>query len=446
MTKGPFLISCILILSLFFISAASAQIILPKFNEIYSLGDTIDSSFSVIETQYVNGLTELELVCDDYNTLFYTAPVSLKANEEKEISIEDYALTKTGECAIEARLEGQNGFSDSIKSAKFTISDELKITFNSYRSNLDPGQTLRIDGMIVKANGEPLDGTGIITLNNEGYSKTIKKGVFKFETTLIKTFPSGEQELLFEASDDNGNIGRALTNITVTAIPTSLEIISNKEAFVPGDSLESYGILYDQGYKAMNKPVSIILYDSWGLDVLKKMTNEPDPLVYEFGQKSATGEWWLYAYSEGIKERKFIKVEEVSAIDAELKDNILKIFNTGNTIFKKPVEIMFQQDSLNTEIKNLELEIAGNKEYELNAPEGEYNLTIKSEGFEKTFSGVYLTGNIIKIEDLDNNSLNKLQKVLAIVIIMGILATAIILKIKNTNPGKNKIVRLKIRN
>ncbi|MEM2956470.1 MAG: hypothetical protein QW041_02780 [Candidatus Pacearchaeota archaeon] len=420
----------LLLISIQFMQFTAAKIILPEFNKVYSIGDSIDSSFEIIEEQEVVGMIKLEIDCGE-KILFYTSPISLKTNEVKKVEVFPYVLTKKGECNIKATLDGQNNFSDSATSKTFLVSDELNISLKINKENFKPEDILKIKGEIRRANGEYVDGTALVKLNNEVYSIIVKKGYFEFENTLSKNFPSGKNNIEIEAKDNFGNSGNFIKSINVVSIPTSLEIIANNNEFFPGDVLETYAVLYDQGGKKINTSISLILYDSWGIDVIKKMINDSEEILkYEFDKKSPTGEWWIYAYSEGIRTRRFIILKEQSKISAILSENMLTIVNLGNTLFKKPVEILFQNEKTNwTEIKEMNLGIEIQKKFQLNAPEGLYNITVKTDDFEKTFNDVYLTGNVIVVEDIDNRTTRIVRNVTAVVIIIAIISIILAVKI-----------------
>jgi hypothetical protein len=414
---------------------ASAQIIISDFKEIYSVGDSIKADFSVIESQDVSGLIKLELNCGE-KSLFYTSPISVKANNAQKFDINPYMLTQSGNCKVEITFKGDN-FIDSAESKSFLVSQEINISLKLNKETFRPGETIKIKGEAQKANGGYIDGLiATINIGNEEYSSIIKKGAFEFETELKENFPSGESEITVETKDNAGNSGKTIKKISVTAIPTSLEITANNNSFAPESTLKASAILYDQGGEEIPAAISIILYDSWGIDVAKKVINgSQESLEYTFEQKSPTGEWWIYAYSEGIRVRRFISVEEKSGISANLTGSTLEILNTGNTEFKKPIEILFQNDeTAETKIEELNLGIASQEAYHLTAPEGSYNIILKTDNFEKSFENVYLTGGVIGVRNPENQTLKIAKDVVALAVVIAIAATAIIIKLKRKKP------------
>ena len=432
------LISAILIFSLLSIQAASAKIILPEFDEVYSTGDYIDSSFEIVESREVNGIVKLELDCVE-RKVFYASPISLKANEARKITVLPYLLTKEGRCHINAELnEYTTDFVDSAESSEFLISNAINIILKINKESFMPGDALRLKGEAQKANGQYVKGTASINIGNEGYSATVKNGAFEFSTNLKSNFQSGKNEIIVKVTDNAGNSGTATKEISVASIPTSLEISANKNTFLPEDKLVTSAALYDQSGKEISTAISLTLYDSWGIDVAKKVTNFNESLEYTFSRKSPTGEWWIYAYAEGIRVRRFIAVAEESKIDAFLNESILTIFNSGNTIFKKPVEILFKNESSEEKrIEELSLGVDGSKELEISAPEGIYDITIKTDNFERTFGNVHLTGKAISIELPGAKSSKVIRNIIAIAVIIALASLAIILKIKR---AKNIVV------
>jgi hypothetical protein len=429
---------------------SSAQIVLPQVNDVYSLGDHLDLNFEVLESENVMGQISINLDCGNGTIPLYLSQVSLKANEAKKLSaaFEEYPLVKDGRCKIKAYLGGLGNFSDSAESKEFLVSKDLIISIKLNKERFRPEETLRIQGDVEKANGKRLDsGTVSITLNGASYSAIVKGGNFEFETTLGKTFPSGENEIMIEIKESSGNSGTVTKNISVEAIPSSIEIITDKSSFTPGESLKASAVLYDQGGKEMNSEISIILYDSWGLDIAKTLMNSSnESLKYTFDQKSPTGEWWLYAYSEGLKVRRFISVEPISKIDTNLNQSMLTVLNLGNIIFKKPLEIIFESgNETREEIKEVTLNVEGQEEYELTAPDGIYNITVKTENFEKVFNDVYLTGKAISIKDSENKTLDLARNIIALAAILSIIAGAVILKIKRNREKPISVRKITIK-
>ena len=434
MTKLAFLL---FVLTAFIIPIASAQIVLPQFNDVYSTGDTIDASFQVMEIEDIAGLVKLNLDCGESNIIIYTSPISLEANELKKISIEKYTFTKEGNCNILAKVEGQNSFLDSAKSSDFLISDALNMSLKFNKESFRPGETLIIKGEAKKANGKNVDGTASIKAGNEGYSVIVKNGAFNFENTLKDNFPSGENVISIEVNDKLGGTGTIEKTISVSAIPTSIEILIKDKTFLPNETMKASAVLYDQSGKVINTAISITLYDSWGVDVIKKIINGSDEsLEYTFDKKSPIGGWWIYAYGEGIRMREYISVAEEEGIDVNLNEGMLKVLNTGNIDFKKPLEIFFNNGEISEKkIEELSLGLEGEKLLMLNAPDGDYNVTVKTEDFEKTFSNVYLTGSAISVSDPSNNTFKLVQNIVAMAIIAALAAIAIIVKIKRSNKG-----------
>jgi len=336
-----------------------------------------------------------------------------------------------GNCRITASLKNQNELLDSIESKNFLVSRYINVTATINKKSFVPGDTISINGKAIKINGKPVDeGTAFIKLGDEGYSEDIKKGAFDFETVLKKTFPSGRHNITIEVKDNDENTGTATAEIIMAAIPTSITISVNNETFAPGDTISSYAILYDQSGEKINAQVSVILYNSWGVDVATKMINNSgQTLEYTFDQKSAVGDWWVYAYSEGLRLRKYISVKKTDMIDADVSNNTLKITNTGNIVFENPVEIIFQSgNSTKTEIKEMNLGIENGKEYELTGADGIYNITIKSGNYEKSFSNVWLTGGVVGASESTKGK--AIQNIIAIIIILSVISGAIMLKLK----------------
>ena len=400
----------------------------------------------MIERYSLSGLIKLELDCGGEKTLFFVSPISLKADELKEIMVPDYTLSKAGNCVINSILESRGAIKDSAQSKRFTVSSAINLSISLNKERFSPGETIILEGDAKKVNDQPVSGISYITIDGETYLKSVENGKFKFTTLLKKTILSGQNLIKVEIQDKEGNTGEAYKNITINAIPTSLEIKMNKESFIPGDNLEARAVLYDQsGREIAATPISIILYDTWGMEVVKKMTNSSEGIDYKFDKKSQIGEWWVYAYSEGIKARKFFSVKEFSSIDAKIKESILEIENVGNTLFRKPVEIIFSGQEKDSKIKEIDLGIDDKKEFELTAPTGFYNITIRSGDIIKQFPDVYLTGNSISIIDTKDIAAQKTRGIAALATVGIIAAAALtwqIIRIRGLHNKKKKEIKI----
>jgi len=405
-------------LSSLFCSTVSAMIILPQTEEIYSLGEKIDFDITIIENEDFEGLIKLDLMCGEEKNAFFTSPIEVIKNEEKKINIPSFALNKAGNCKIIVSFEDSGGnIKDSSETSEFLISQIINITLELNKQHFKPSEELRLEGEARKENGEKVEGIAVLKINKEEHEAMVKNGKFIFEIMLWKGIKSGEHEIEVEVTDNEGNSGKEKRKIYLSAIPTNLEIYTNNNAFVPEDKIIAFAVLTDQNGEKIDKSISLAIYDSWGKERLRKMVVN-ESIEYFLEQDAVPGDWWVYAFSENIRIRRFIYVEEVSKIDVELAGDKLTIKNIGNVIYQKPISITFSKNNRSiTEIKELSLGAGKEIGFELTAS-GMHDLHIESEDFEKRFADVPLTGGTIGVRPFSASISRKIAIIIAFFMIV----------------------------
>ena len=403
MAKRVFLSFFGLFLSIFLLSLVSAEITIENLNHAYSLGDELNIKLSALEKNNVEGTMNLILNCDSYQLPFFVTFVKLKAGETKVFTIEPLKVSQTGTCKLKAELKKVNETFDSIETSEFQISDAINVTMYVSREHYAPGETIEISGDAQKINGDQFNGLGTINLDKD-YSISVK-GRFALGLKIDPQIKSGKHLIIATAKDDNGNIGKAEKEIYIDAIPTKIMIVLNKDKFMPNEDIYASIKLYDQAGDEMNESIMATLYDSWGSDILSKVTN--GQMRYTFKPDATPGNWWVYAYASGIKEREFFYIEKSEKINISLENDTLKIQNIGNVKYQKPVEIMLSSEGKNN-TASIQLNIPINKAvlYKLDGPTGNYSISVKGTDLEESFSAI-LTGKAISISDINAKDITK---------------------------------------
>lgn len=429
MAKSLFMVLFTFILCLSF---SSAQITLTSPESKYSLGDEIKTSLSVVESSGVDGIISIVLSCDSYEIPFFATSVKLNANEQKSFTIEPLKLSVPGICSLKASLKKVNEVIDTYDSADFEISSNISLSIQINKKYFLPGEKLEIAGNAQKADGLPYSGEAI--LNFDGVEHTINaKGKFAFGMALDNQIKSGEHPLFIMINDSYGNLGVYQETISVSAVPTSIGIIMNKERFMPSDRLSADIMIYDQAMDIINESISATLYNPWGNEVKTEMING-QKFEYEFEKDAMPGNWWIYSFSNGIKERKFFYIDEYEKIDAEVINDTLRIKNSGNVAYQKPMQIIFSSgEASETQTVNLDIPVNKEASLKLNAPDGDYNITIKSDKMDESFNAI-LTGKAISVKSY--GGIRDYAKDIAVgAFILIVIAFAFISRYKIKNKG-----------
>jgi hypothetical protein len=419
------------------ISFSSAQLTLGVPNAGYSLGDELKISLDAIEQYGTEGIVSLILSCDSYEIPFFATSAKLNANELRTFNIEPLKLTSGGICKIKAELRKVNELIDSSETSSFEISSDINITMQINKKYFLPGEKLEIIGSAQKANGMPFTGLGKINFDGTEHIININEK-FSFGMTLDPAIKSGAHSLMIIINDSYGNLGSMQDEIVVQVVPTSIDINLEKERFIPGDILLAKVTLYDQAKDEINDSISVTLYNPWGTGMQTKMVNEDD-FNFEFKDDAMPGNWWVYAFSNGIKERKFFYVEEFERIDSSIANNTLKIKNTGNVAYQKPIEILFKSESkTDSQIINLNIPVGKEDSFKLNAPDGDYNITIKGSNIEQSFRAI-LTGKAVSVKSTGIR--DKLKEISVVAFIVVLVALSVLARYKLKNKGVNVKIR-----
>jgi len=425
--KLLFISFLILLLSLSF---SAAQITLSPPDSVYSLGDKLEINIKIVEQQAFDGIVSIALKCDSYETPFFVNSIIIGLNEQKSIDAE-MKLAEEGECSVQAELKESNKTIDSASTKSFMISKKINITSLLSKKYLSPGDSIEITGTAEKANNEPFNGIGTVTFDDIQENINIKEK-FSYKKTLDEKTKSGSHIITLSLSDENGNSGTAEYEIVVQNVPAAINIELNKDTFLPGEELTANVALYGQSDEEINETVAVTLYNPWGLDIQTKVI-PGGYFNYTFSHDDAPGNWWIYAFGSGIKERKFFFLKEIESADFEMKNSTLTAKNTGNIDYQKPIEVIFASES-GEETRVIEVDIPVNKEesFTLSAPNGEYNITIKSKDTEKSFSAA-LTGNAISVKSTGIKE--NIPRILAFSFILAIIFLSVMAR-RRINSGK----------
>ena len=115
---------------------------------------------TIMITGPAEGVLKVNLICQD-SKIFYAEYLDLKELQEKTFDAA-LKLKDIGECYIEAEVNSTNS-----KTASFTISNNIEINASLNKESFYPGEELEISGTLTKDNGEGVNGTLGIYLDNE---------------------------------------------------------------------------------------------------------------------------------------------------------------------------------------------------------------------------------------------------------------------------------------
>ena len=200
--KGVIILIFIVCMSSFI----SADIIFTQqIKSIYNLGDTVPVPVTIKTLNNINGLFQMDLICDGTAVNFYKNGVNLASGEEKTfdsslVLIRGIVGSMKGGCKIKAILG-----TDYTLSNEFKISDSLIVTGDLGKKEFDSGESISITGKVTKETGENSNGfidANLLTNNvNQNITQlgTVNLGIFSTNLSLPSDLKAGNYILKLRA-------------------------------------------------------------------------------------------------------------------------------------------------------------------------------------------------------------------------------------------------------
>ena len=399
----------LLIFTIFFISFASAEIIFhDQPNPVYNLGDSLTISATVKSLVSATDVLYMDLICEGQSVNFYKNGVSLSSGEEKKVEA-SLIFTKNligeikGKCKVKGTFKG-----DSVLTNEFSVSDKITIIPESNNTIFTPGVPALIKGSALNENGDPangfidlkvVEGESILlskhnTINNGFFSMSIifpeeiKAGRYLLELSAYEEEPG-------ESINEKTNLGFTAYNIDVTQVPTSLEIILDKEV-VPGTNAKIKAVLHDQTGKNIASLAKITIKDDKKgiIAQTEKATDEYLEIPIAYNQKSSV--WEVRAEFNSLTAESTFLIQEKKDVNISLVNNTLTITNVGNVPYNDAVTIKIGDKILFVETG---LDVDESKKYKLTAPDGEYQISVLKEGGDELILSSFLTGRVINAKE-----------------------------------------------
>ncbi len=390
---------------------ASAGILISQPKTSYSLGDEmkIDVTLDSLKAGYL----DVNLDCGNTSmNIYHNVP------EEKTVSIKrlltpEYINSLYGSCNVVA-VYG----SDSQTGPLMDISNQVDITMTSDAPTTRAGESVELKGTAYKSNNQLLGLSGgydgfveasIGELNGSMQaSGIVKDGRFSLTIDVPEETHSGSKSLRLKVYDKDSsgnlmNIGELVSQLTVIQKPARISIALDKTNVTPGDSITIVPTLVDFSGDNMDSQILMKISDASGKSIFEGYVAGNQNHQQLTQTTDAPGEYDIIAQKDSISAEKTFEVSELKKINISLDGNVLTITNVGNVVYKDIVEIKIGTEKI---LKEVNLDIGGKIQYEVSAPDGNYNLEAKSEGGSFSSSGVALTGDAISLNDVKNTITN----------------------------------------
>jgi len=390
---------------------------------LYNLNDKIELDVKILPNPTINDLVVLKLVCSEIEIEIYKEYLLIEQELSKKIIVplvKEFIKDSIGSCSIVSKIGDEKRTLSSI----FTISNKLILNIDESSKEMRPGNVVSLIGTAVRENLKPA--SGIIEVEIEG-EKTILGNAklvdskFAVEIALPDDFSAGSHKIKIRAYEKNKfdqitNEGIIESSITVTQVPTNLEIVLDNKEVLPGESLIGTVVLRDQTGEKIGTKAYLAIKNEKG-EVIKKIeVNTGEEFSYLIEESEFPNKFRISAYADEIISHIDFKILENKEVSINMVNKTLIIKNIGNVYYNDTVYVSVGNKKVPVLVN---LGVLETQKYNVYAPTGEYK--VEFGGVERMSS---LTGNAIKIEKLEASSLGvvKISAWIFIILILGFVA------------------------
>lgn len=372
-------------------SSAFIEIISQLDNE-YNLGDNIDFSVKIVPDKTTNALVKLTLKCTNKDIIYYIAPIELERGKEINVNALPIKAFSKGLCDIRANVESLEGDDlEGITSKEFTISDKLGLSFNVDKTEVSPGDKIKIKGNAGKGGNKIDKGSIVIKLDNKKGQIELDKEDFSYELELDKNIKSGEHTLIVQVNDSYGNYNEESSIIEVEAVPTRLEFYLNRKEFLPKDTLEFIAHLSDQAEDSIQDDIKVKLFK-------KKTLFQDEIVIFDSSMKANTRYYYIFNYSTlpydyilkgnygELEKEGTITILPYPKIEMKLDGDMVTVKNVGNVKYNNETTIVLEKEDKTYIInKKIKLDVGEETMLDLSkeVPSGSYTVTLPPETITK---------------------------------------------------------------
>ena len=119
-----------------------------------------------------------------------------------------------------------------------------------------------------------------------------------------------------------------------------MDIKLEKKSYSHGENVNIIATLYDQASDEIKEDIMLRIYDPKGKELYKEEILSGSEVKFPLSEQASPGEWRINVKSSKLETDKYITVESAEKLDIELVYQTLKIKNSGNVNYEKPLEIV----------------------------------------------------------------------------------------------------------
>lgn len=388
---------------------ASSQFSLSEPEDIYNLDDRLFVTATNLKGSDKGNLN-IDLVCENKTVNLlkipartfspeggqaYSIPYKILSREDLEI---DNIMFIVGNCIIRANLAN-----NLVETKKFTISDSLLVNAKIDKIKYDPGEEIDLELKVKKANGDSFDGFYMIS-NFTDDSGEITNGILNKKIRVRENMPAGNYFMNLKAfnKDSYGSItnkGSFEVFLIVNQVPTGIKAVLSNSKITPNEELRISASVLDQSGLVIEGPISIHISDP---DEQKKDYNiaSGENLAVSFPTNATKGIWTAYFVSNNLVEQVEFEIKAFEAVNYSLEAGVLIVENIGNIDYFGLLKINIGETTKGIELR---LPVGKKKEFILEAPEGDYEISI-SDGKHSFYGTSFLTGSVVSVREKGGES------------------------------------------
>ena len=377
-----------------------------------------------------NGLATIEILGPNNKEVF-----TLNADNEWSFNF-DTVNHPIGDYVVTVNYQDLYGNSGKFENAvKFKLTSRINLIINSDKKEYLPGDKISLTGILQDFKGAAQSGKVKVFYDGKLTPIAVVNGDFKFELNTETNQAAGNYSLDFKFEDEFGNFGEDRYTYFVKSVPKRILLSLSKNEFLPKEEVNAKTQVVDQTGNEItkDKDVTIKVYNP-NKEVITEWKNE---LNYDLDEYAMPGRYIIDAQLDSLTEEQPFDVKPVELLEISLINESLLLFNKGNVVYNKPLEIVFNGVQERRFIEEVNLKPGESEEYKLNdkLTAGTYTITVLSGDNAYKFenlalsddrsvikkTGNMLTGAVGAIGGLGVTDLGDTAKViLAIVIILAI--------------------------
>ncbi|MBI5872511.1 hypothetical protein HZB88_05535 [archaeon] len=290
------------------------------------------------------------------------------------------------------------GFDDI---AGFEVVSLIDVTLSLKQESAEPSEEVKISGEAKLLTGAGVaQGSAVIMIGSLRYSTSVSNGAYSYGVKIPNNMKSGVHAVYVSVEDAEGNKGSAEGQLSVKAIPTSLQAGINPSVVYPSGSLAVTSSLYDQAGDVMDGEILIEIKNPDKDEALSKSAKSGEAFNFALEQYAVPGEWKVKAEFGKLKSETIFTVPEVKELSISLQNTTLIFVNIGNIKYKDTIYIYATSNTSNYTIKKTKnIDVAEQMPVELSKelPTGIYDITIPLEDGTVVFEDVVIANGTIRL-------------------------------------------------